>query len=44
MHQPWESRTDGEYIKLRKILRELPHKFREYYGLSIKTFDYTYFE
>ena len=40
MHQPWESRNDGEYFKLRKILRELPDKFREYYRLSIKTFDY----
>ena len=40
MHQLWESRTDGEYFKLCKILREFPDKFREYYRMDIKTFDY----
>jgi hypothetical protein len=39
-HQLWESRTDGEYFKLRKILREFPDKFREDYRKNIKTFDY----
>jgi hypothetical protein len=37
MHQLWESRTDGEYFKLCKILREFPDKFREYYRMNIKT-------
>ena len=32
--------TDGEYFKLCKILREFPGKFREYYRMDIKTFDY----
>jgi hypothetical protein len=41
IHQLWESRTDGEYFKLCKILREFPDKFREYYRMDIKTFDYT---
>jgi len=40
MHQLWESRTDGEYFKLCKILREFPSKFRECYRMNIKTFDY----
>jgi hypothetical protein len=38
MHQLWESRTDEEYCKLCKILREFPDKFREYYRMNIKTF------
>ena len=40
MHQLWESRTEGECFKLYKILREFPDKFREYYRMNIKTFDY----
>jgi len=32
--------TDGEYFKLCKILTEFPGKFREYYRMNIKTFDY----
>jgi hypothetical protein len=40
MHQLWESRTDGEYCERCKILRELCDKFREYYRMNIKTFDY----
>jgi len=40
MHQLWESRTDGEYFKLCKILREFPDKFRHYYRMNMKTFDY----
>ena len=40
MHQLWESRTDGEYFKLCKILIEFPDKFREYYSMNIRTFDY----
>ena len=32
--------TGGEYFKLRKILREFPGKFREYYRRNIKIFDY----
>ena len=40
MHKFWESRTDGEYFKLCKLLTEFPDKFREYYRMSIKTFDY----
>ena len=32
--------TDGEYLKLCKILIEFPIKFREYYKMNIKTFDY----
>jgi len=40
MHQLWESRSDGEYFKLCKILREFPDKFREYYRMNIKTSDY----
>jgi hypothetical protein len=42
MYQLWESRTDGEYFKLCKILREFPDKFREYYRMDIKTFDYIF--
>jgi hypothetical protein len=37
IHQLWESRTVGEYVKLCKILRELPDKFREYYRMNIPT-------
>jgi len=33
-------RTDGEYFKLCKILRELSDKFGLYYRKNIKTFDY----
>ena len=40
MDQLWESRTDGEYFKLCKILTEFPDKFREYYRMYIKSFDY----
>jgi len=40
MHQLWESRTDGEYFKLCKILREFLDKLREYYRMDINTFDY----
>ena len=40
MHQLWESRTDGEYFKLCKMLREFSDKFREYYRMNITTFDY----
>jgi len=40
MHQLRESRTNGEYFKLCKILTEFPDKFREYYRMSIKYFDY----
>ena len=40
MHQLSESRADGEYFKLCKILAEFPDKFREYYRMNIKTFDY----
>ena len=32
--------TDGEYFKLCKILREFPSKFRDYYRMNVKTFDY----
>ena len=32
--------TDGEYFKLCKILRQFPGKFREYYRMNIKAFDY----
>ena len=32
--------TDGEYFKQCKILKEFPDKFREYYRINIKTFDY----
>jgi len=39
MHELWESRTDREYVKLCKILREFPHKFREYNRMNINTFD-----
>jgi len=39
MHQLWESRTGGEYLKLCKILTEFPDKFREYYRMNV-TFDY----
>jgi hypothetical protein len=31
------SRTEGEYFKLCKILREFPGKFREYYRMNIPT-------
>ena len=41
MHKFRESRNDGEYFKLCKILTEFPDKFREYYRMSIKYFDYT---
>jgi hypothetical protein len=40
MHQFRDSRTDGEYFKLWKILREFPDKLREYYIMNITTFDY----
>ena len=40
MHQLWESTTDGEYFKLCKMLTVFPDKFREYYRMNIKTFDY----
>jgi hypothetical protein len=40
IHQLWESRTDGEYFKLCKKLREFPDKFREYYRMNMNTFDY----
>ena len=40
MHQLWESRTDEEYFKLCKIFTEFPYKFREYYRMNVKTFDY----
>jgi hypothetical protein len=40
MHQLWESRTDGEYFKLCKKLREFPDKFIQYYRMDIKTFHY----
>jgi hypothetical protein len=40
IHQVWESRTDGEYFKLCKILREFPDKFRQYYTINMNTFDY----
>jgi hypothetical protein len=40
MHQLWESRHEGEYFKLCKILREFPDKFRQYYRMNISTFDY----
>ena len=32
--------TDGEYFKLCEILTEFRGKFREYYRMNIKTFDY----
>ena len=40
IHQFRESRTDGEYFKLCKILTEFPDKLREYYRIGIKSFDY----
>ena len=40
MHQLWESRNDGEYFKLCKILTEFPDKFRKYFIMNIKAFDY----
>jgi hypothetical protein len=40
IHQIWESRTEGEYFKLCKILKEFPGKFSEYYRMNISTFDY----
>ena len=40
MQQLWESRTDGEYFKLFKILTEFPLMFREYYRTNIKKLDY----
>jgi hypothetical protein len=40
MNKLWESRADGEYFKLCKVLREFPDKFREHYRMNIKTFDY----
>jgi len=39
MHQLWESRTGGEYLKLCKILTEFPEKFRQYYRMNV-TSDY----
>jgi hypothetical protein len=36
MHSLWESRTDGEYIKLWKVLREFSDNFREYYRMNKK--------
>ena len=39
-HHLWGSRTDGEYFKLCKILRDFSSKFREYYKMNIKTFDF----
>jgi hypothetical protein len=35
MHLLWESRTDGEYFKLWKILKEFSDKFIEYYGICL---------
>ena len=40
MRQLWESRTDEEYFKLCKTFTEFSGKFREYYRMNIKTFDY----
>jgi hypothetical protein len=40
MHQLRESRTDGVYFKLYKILRKCPDKFREYYRINVTNFDY----
>jgi hypothetical protein len=40
MHQLWESWNDEEYFKLCKILTEYPEKFREFYRMNMKTFDY----
>jgi len=40
MRQLWESRTDGEYFKLCNILKEFSDKFREYYRMNMKIFDY----
>jgi hypothetical protein len=40
MHQLWESRTDGKYFKLCKILREFPIKLRKYYRMNLKIFYY----
>ena len=40
MNQLCESRTDGDYFKLCKILREFPDKFREYCRKNIKNLDY----
>ena len=40
MHQLWELRIGGEYLKLYTILREFPDKFREFYWMNIKTSDY----
>jgi hypothetical protein len=40
IHQLWESRTDAEYFKRCKILREYPDKFREYYRMNMNTFYY----
>jgi hypothetical protein len=39
IHQLWESRTEGEYFKLCKILREFPEKFREYCRMNVPNFD-----
>jgi len=36
-NQHWESRVDGEYFKMCKILREIPDNFREYYRMNITT-------
>ena len=40
MRQLWESRTDGKYFKLCKILTDFPGKFRDYYRMDIKIFYY----
>ena len=40
VYQLWESRTDGEYFKLWKILIEFSDRFRECYRTDIKTVDY----
>jgi hypothetical protein len=35
MHLLWESRTDGEYFELWKILKEFSDNLREYYGTCL---------
>ena len=40
VHQLWQSRTDGEYFKMWRILREFPNRVREFYRMDIKTFHY----
>ena len=42
MRQLWESRTDGEYFKVCKIVRKFADKFRECYRMDIKSFDYIF--